>query len=34
MPDGLLSISDYQPKLHEIFAYQNIVAIEKNISLG
>jgi len=30
MPNGLFPIENYQPKLHEIFAFQNIVAINKN----
>lgn len=29
MPRGLLPITDYIPKMHEIFAFQNIVAINK-----
>ncbi len=27
LPYGLLSINSYQPKIHEIYAYQNIIAI-------
>ncbi len=27
LPCGLLDLSNYQPKLHEIFAYQNVIAI-------
>lgn len=29
IPNGLLPIENYQPKLHEIFAFQNIIAINK-----
>jgi len=29
IPNGLFPIADYEPKLHEIFAFQNVVAINK-----
>lgn len=33
MPQGLFPIKEYRPKLHEIFAFQNYVAIRKDIKL-
>jgi FkbM family methyltransferase len=33
MPKGFLPITDYEPKIHEIFAFQNIVAINKGVLL-
>lgn len=33
LPDGLLSLQPYQPKLHEIFAFQNIVAMSPEIAV-
>jgi len=29
MPNGLFPVEDYQPKLHEIFAFQNIIAFNR-----
>lgn len=31
LPDALISIEEYDPKLHEIFAFQNIVAVRKGL---
>lgn len=31
MPNGFFPLSNYSPKTHEIFAYQNIVAIRKSV---
>lgn len=31
MPDWLLSLDDYSPKTHELFGFQNIVAIRKDL---
>lgn len=31
LPDGLVKLNDYNPIIHEIFAFQNIVAIRKAI---
>jgi hypothetical protein len=33
MSHGLFPIKSYSPKLHEIFAFQNIVAINKSAKL-
>lgn len=31
LPDGLVHLGEYNPVYHEIFAYQNIIAINKNL---
>jgi len=33
LPDGLVSLGEYDPVIYEIFAFQNIVAIRKDLSL-
>jgi FkbM family methyltransferase len=31
LPDGLVEINNYRPKNHEIFAYHNVIAIERGL---
>ena len=33
LPDGLIFLCDYNPIYHEIFAYQNIAAIRKDLKI-
>ncbi len=33
LPDGLIFLGDYNPIYQEIFAYQNIVAIRKDLKI-
>lgn len=34
LPDGMVNLGEYATQLHEIFAFQNIVAIRKDLNLN
>jgi hypothetical protein len=34
LPDGLIPLGNYDPVFHELFAFQNIIAVRKEFNMG